>query len=283
MISDLKLQDMSLQSNSSSTHYNEDGSIKALPFKIPRPPTFESVAEERAFRKQRLALAFRIFAKMGYEEGVAGHITCRDPEFPSKFWVNPFGVAFSQIKASDLILVNHNGQIEQGHGLLNAAAFAIHSGIHMAREDVVAACHSHSMWGKSFSTLGRTIEPITQDHCAFYNRHVLFNQFNGVVDDTSEGKQIAQSLGSTNHAAILQNHGLLTVGKSIEEAVWWFISLDRCCQSTMIAESTGCKPIVLGHEVAEKTRDLVGNSMAGWFSGQPLFSVAEKEFPEALL
>lgn len=91
-----------------------------------------------------MAAAFRIFAKYGYDEGVAGHITYRDPVEPDTFWVNPFGTAFGLMKASDLIRVNEEGQVLEGgeNRLLNTAAFMIHSAIHQARPDVMAACHS---------------------------------------------------------------------------------------------------------------------------------------------
>ena len=78
-----------------------------MPHKRPR---FDSPAQERLHRKQRLAAAFRLFSKFGFDEGVAGHITARDPELLDHFWVNPFGMHFSQIKVSDLILVNDHGE-----------------------------------------------------------------------------------------------------------------------------------------------------------------------------
>ena len=81
---------------------------------MPLPPRFDSVAEERLHRKQRLAAAFRIFAQWGMGEGAAGHITVRDPEFPETFWLNPFGVHFGLIKVSDLVLVNEHGDVVEG-------------------------------------------------------------------------------------------------------------------------------------------------------------------------
>lgn len=124
--------------------------------KFPGPPKFADKYEEREYLKGRLALAFRIFGKEGFDEGVAGHITLRDPVKPDHFWVNPFGVAFSQIKASDLILVNHDGKVVDGGPcrLLNQAAYMIHSAIHEARPDVNCAAHSHSIYGRAFCTLG---------------------------------------------------------------------------------------------------------------------------------
>ena len=122
---------------------------------LPMPPSFSSVDEERLHRKQRLAAAFRMFSKAGFDEGVAGHITARDPEHTDHFWVNPFGMHFGQIRVSDLILVNDRGEVVEGGRPVNAAAFAIHSQVHRARPDVVAAAHAHSLYGKSWSSLGR--------------------------------------------------------------------------------------------------------------------------------
>src|SRR5580693_4961553 len=126
------------------------------------PPVFDNIEDERQHRKQRLAGALRLFGRFGFSEGVAGHITARDPERLDHFWVNPFGMHFGQIRASDLILVNHAGTVVEGRAEVNLAAFAIHSQVHAARPDVVAAAHAHSMYGKSWASLGRLLDPITQ-------------------------------------------------------------------------------------------------------------------------
>src|ERR1700677_896206 len=110
--------------------------------KTPSIPTFQTAGEERLHRKQRLASAFRLFAKFGFSEGVAGHITARDPELLDHFWVNPFGMHFAHIRVSDLILVNEDGHVVEGDRPVNEPAFAIHSRLHMARPDVVAAAHA---------------------------------------------------------------------------------------------------------------------------------------------
>src|SRR5438128_2583753 len=113
-------------------------------FKHLAPPTFTSLAEERRHRKERLAAGFRIFSAYGFSDGAAGHITARDPEHPDTFWVNPFGMHFGQIKVSDLIRVDAEGNVVEGTRPVNVAAFAIHYQIHQARPDVVAAAHAHS-------------------------------------------------------------------------------------------------------------------------------------------
>src|SRR5215213_1846217 len=116
------------------------------------PDGGRSVEEERLHRKQNLAAAFRLFSRFGFGEGVAGHITARDPELTDHFWVNPFGRSFRRMRVGDLILVDHDGNVVHGSRPVNAAAFAIHSQI-PARPDVIAAAHAHSVHGKAFSTL----------------------------------------------------------------------------------------------------------------------------------
>ena len=243
--------------------------MPAMNLVMPVPPVFDSVEEERLHRKQRLAAGFRLFSKFGFDEGVAGHITARDPEHADRFWVNRLGQDFSTIKASDLLLVDHHGEVVEGDRPVNQAAFAIHSQVHAARPDVVAAAHSHSVYGKSWSTLGRVLDPITQDACAFYADHSVFDDYTGVVLDTEEGKRIAHALGEKK-AAILVNHGLLSVGLSVDEAVWWFITMERSCQAQLMAMAAGT-PKAIGHETATLTRGQVGSNIAGWLSFQPLY------------
>jgi ribulose-5-phosphate 4-epimerase/fuculose-1-phosphate aldolase len=242
------------------------------------PPTFATVEEERQYRKVHLAGAFRLFAKFGFDEGVAGHITVRDPERADWFWVNPFGVHFSHIRASDLVLVNDKGEVVQGHHPVNTAAFAIHSRIHAARPEAVAAAHAHSMYGKAWSSLGRMLDPITQDSCAFYEDHALFDDYTGVVYETSEGDRIAQALGQCK-AVILRNHGLLTVGRSVDEAAWWFITMDRSCHAQLLAEAAGT-PVHIGHDNALVTRKQVAGGMNGWFQYQPMWQMISREQPD---
>ena len=151
-------------------------------------PTFASPEEERTHRKQQLAAAFRVWARLGYDEGPAGHITVRDPERLDHFWVNPFGLHFGLMRVSDLILVNHEGEVVEGDWPVNRAAFAIHSAIHRARPDVIAAAHCHSVHGKAFSSLGKLLDPLTQDACAFYEDHAVFDDYTGVVLDVERGR-----------------------------------------------------------------------------------------------
>ncbi len=245
-----------------------------------RPPTFSSVDDERQHRKQRLAAAFRIFSRLGYDEGIAGHISARDPEWADHFWVNPFARWFGHLRACDLVLVDNQGEVVEGEARVNTAAFAIHSQVHAARPDCVAAAHAHSIHGKAWSALGRRLEPLTQDACVFYDDHGLYDDYRGVVRETDEGKRIGHALGEAK-AVILRNHGLLTVGHTVDEAAWWFITMDRSCRAQLLAEAAGT-PVPIDADTARLTRDQVGSHHAGWLGFQPLYDWIVAEEPDLL-
>ncbi|MFF2806627.1 class II aldolase/adducin family protein [Streptomyces sp. NPDC058000] len=247
-------------------------------FQVSLPPTFDSVADERLHRKRELAAAFRLFGAFGFSEGVAGHITARDPEHPDRFWVNPFGTSFRQIKVSDLILVDHTGTVVEGDRPVNRAAFCIHSEVHRARPDAVAAAHAHSLHGKAFATLRRRLDPLTQDACAFFEDHGLYEDFRGVVNDTEEGRRIATALGP-HKAVVLANHGLLTVGRSVAEAAWWFLTMERSCQAQLLAMAAGT-PHAIDRETALQVREQIGSPLSGWFQFRPLWDQITAEQPD---
>lgn len=246
---------------------------------IPKPVTVigademapaTTVAEERLRRKQKLAGALRIFGRFGFGEGVAGHITVRDPEFPDHFWVNPLGRSFRHMKVSDLILVNHHGEVVIGKHAVNRAAYVLHAAVHAARPDVMAAAHAHSVYGKAFSALGVPLDPLTQDACVFYeNNTVIADHGGAVVFEVEAGRDFAQAFGK-NRAAIHQNHGHFTVGASVDEAVFWYVCFERCAQAQLLAMAAGT-PKLVPHANAVYTRENAGSSQVGWMHFQPLW------------
>ncbi|MFC8262609.1 class II aldolase/adducin family protein [Streptomyces sp. NPDC057291] len=240
------------------------------------PPVHQSIDEERAYRKERLAGALRLFAAYGYEDGVSGHITARDPEYTGCFWVNPFGAPFDGLLPEELILVNGDGQVVEGRHHVNQAAFAVHAQVHRARPDVVAVAHTHSLHGRALSALGEFIEPITQESCAFYEDHAVYQAYTGVVVDEEEGRRIAAALG-TRKAIILRNHGLLTVGDSVDAAAWWFVAMERSCQVQLTARAAG-KPVLIEHREAVATREQLGSDLVAWINYQPLWKRISRTF-----
>ena len=245
----------------------------------PRAPS-ASFEEERLHRKQQLAATFRLFSRYGFDQGLAGHVTARDPEFPEQFWINPLGRHFGQIRVSDLQLVDHEGRILIGDQPINTAGFTIHSAIHLARPDVIAAAHTHSTYGKAFSTLGRLLDPLTQDACAFYEDHAVFDPFTGVVLDDSEGERLAAKLGDRK-ALILQNHGLLTVGPTVEAAAWWFIAMDNAAHAQLLADAAGT-PRQIEPEIARATGRQTGTAAGGAYSFRPLYEFITAREPDLL-
>ncbi len=243
-------------------------------------PTFKTYEEERQHNKQKLAGAFRLFGRFGFNEGVAGHITYRDPERTDHLWVNPYGMHFSQIKASDLVLVNAAGEVVEGKYSVQKAAYYIHEAVHKARPDVIASAHAHPVHGKTWSVSGRLLDPLTQDACAFYNDHAVLDEYSGVVYGETEGDQIANALGDKK-AVLLRSHGPLTVGQSVDSAAFWFITMERTCQSQLLAEAAGIvNPI--DPKNAQIAADQVGREIDGWENFQPLWQRIVKEQPDLL-
>lgn len=169
--------------------------------------------------------------------------------------------------------------MRHGNKPVNRAGFVIHSEVHKARPDVVAACHAHSVYGKAWSSLGRTLDPITQDACALYGNHAVVSEGAGaVVVDQEAGRLLAKGLGDMS-LVFHRNHGIFSVGDSVAEAAWWFISTERNCQAQLLAEAAGT-PTLIDHENAEFTRKQTGNSYAGWFSFQPLWDEVVRTDPD---
>jgi len=242
--------------------------------------TFESVADERRHLKVRLAAAFRLFARERFDEGAAGHISARDPEHPDTFWVNRFGIHFSRIRTSDLIRVNHDGDVVEGSGIVNRAAFAIHSRIHTARPDVVAAAHSHSVHGKALASLGVDLWPITQDACAFYRDHAVFDDYTGLVFDVEEGDRIAGALGG-GKAVILRKPRSAHGGRQ-RRVRGVLVHHDGSFLSRSAAGHAAGTPIRIPDDQARLTAAQVGTEYGGWASAQPLFDKVLDEEPDLL-
>lgn len=234
-------------------------------------------------QKSQLAAAFRVFGKLGFDLGVAGHITIRDEADGNLFWVNPLAKPFSKMSASDLLQVDHDGRIVSGTGVINHSAFVIHAHIHAERPDVNAVAHAHSTYGVAWASLGRMLPAANQNACVFFEDHILFNEYFGPVLTEDEGARIASALRSSGaKAAILQNHGILTVGRSVAEAAWWFIAFERACQVQLLAEASNSAPVLVSRDVALDARRVSGGPVSGELGFQPLLEAILHEQPELL-
>lgn len=247
------------------------------------PPVFATPEEERAHRKERLAGVLRLLGRLGYEDGVGGHVSARDPEFEDCYWVNPFGRAFGAIGPDDLLLVDGEGRVRQGERRVNQLAFAVHAAVHRARPGVVAVVRTQAPYGRALAALGELLAPVTQEACAFYEDHALLDEFagggasgggasGGGAAAGGDAGRIASALGPYK-ALVLRNLGLLTVGDSVEAAAWWFIAAERAAQVQLIARAAG-KAVLISHHSALATRERFGSDLAAWVNCQPLLEGA---------
>jgi ribulose-5-phosphate 4-epimerase/fuculose-1-phosphate aldolase len=153
---------------------------------------------------------------------------------------------------------------------INNAGFNIHNALHEARPDVNAACHFHSIHGKAWSSFGRPLEMLNQDACIFYKDHAVHDTFGGIAFEADEGHRIAQGLGN-NRCAILKNHGLLTTGKTVDEAAFLYTLMENSCRVQLLAEAAaanGLSKSICPDEEAEYTYRLT-TPEAMWLEFQP--------------
>jgi ribulose-5-phosphate 4-epimerase/fuculose-1-phosphate aldolase len=224
---------------------------------------------ERAHRKRQLAAGFRIFGRFGLTEGTAGHLTVRDPIEPETFWAAPYGQHFSLVKVSDLLRTDADGRVYEGSGEAHPAALVIHGAIHDLRPDVMAAGHAHSDYGRAMAATDLRIQPVSQDACAFYGDVAYDEHFAGVILSREEGVRVATVLGAKK-SMILRNHGLLTVGGTVEEMVWWFLALEKVCKVQLAAQAAA--PLrLLDDATASATGAPNGAPMAGLLHARPVF------------
>ena len=222
-------------------------------------PVITDLGLLRAHRKTRLALAYRVFGALRWGALGDGHISSRDPERLDHFWLARYGAPFHSVTTDDLVLVDPDGRVVAGEGSINAAAHHIHWPIHEARPDIVSAAHTHTPFGTSFSTLVQRFRPITQESCAFYEDHEMFDDDEVDIRSTHGGKRIAAALGPAK-AAVLRNHGLLTVGSSVDACVGFFVLMERVAEAHIKAPGA----VAIGHEAALAARDGLGSARAGW-------------------
>jgi ribulose-5-phosphate 4-epimerase/fuculose-1-phosphate aldolase len=199
----------------------------------------------------------------------------RDPEHPHQFWTNPLARHFGLLRASDMILVDYSGKAIGGNTSrpANAAGFLIHSAVHQARPDVHAACHFHSKAGKAWSAFCKPLEMLNQDVCYFYgDAQAIYHDFGGVVFSKEEGERLAAALGSKGKGLVLRNHGLLTVGETVDEAAFLFSLMERSCEIQLMCEAAavnGISKVLVDDEAAEYTFRMSSDPEALYWEFQP--------------
>ena len=208
-----------------------------------------------------LAACYRLCDHYGMSDMIATHISARVPDAPDQFLVIAHGLLFHEVTASSLLKVSLDGRVllqpQFGNGLpdydLQPAAFVIHSALYLARPDVMAAMHTHTVAGMAVSALQCGLLPLTQTATRFTSR-IAYHDFNGPEREPAERAKLAEHLGQEN-VMILRNHGLLTVGPSIPEAFNFMFSLERACRAQLAAMACNTPLRVLPQAMAAKSED----------------------------
>lgn len=209
--------------------------------------------QTEATLRRDLAAAYRLVAHFGMDDGIYTHISARLPGDGNRFLLNPFGLRFDEVTASNLVTVDRDGSVvDDPHGAgVNAAGFTIHSAVHMARHDALCVLHTHTVAGVAISSVEEGLLPLNQWSAQFHGQ-VAFHDYEGIALDLDERERLIADLGGLN-VMILRNHGMLTCGRSIAEAVKLALNLERSCKAQVAALSMGLTPRVLSDTIARHT------------------------------
>ncbi len=207
-----------------------------------------------------LAATFRWTARLNMHEGVANHFSACIPGSSTDFYVNKAGVHFSQIKASDLILVTKENinDLKNKPELIDPTAINIHGTIHQKIPHAKCIFHVHSKYATALSTLKNpTLPPIDQNTMIFYNRVSIFNEFGGLGFE-NESIKMATALGNKQHM-LLANHGIITTGQTVAEGFNYLYYFEKAAETYLTALSTNQKLNIVSNEIAEKTAQETNN------------------------
>jgi len=215
-------------------------------------PTAAAGQSEQQVRED-LAAAYRLMAHFGLDDSIYTHISARVPGTEDQFLINPFGLLFRDITASSLVKIDLEGRvIEPSPYDVNPAGFTIHSAVHSVRHDAQCVLHTHTVAGVAVSSLKEGLQPCNQWALQFYNR-VVYHEFEGIALDLDERERLIADLGPTARAMILRNHGLMTLGRTVSEAVILMLNLDRACRVQLAIQSSGQAVRPVSPEVCERT------------------------------
>ena len=212
----------------------------------------EDYAEAEARLRRELAAVYRLIAHFKMTDLIYNHISVRLPGPEHRFLLNPYGLLYAEITASNLVIVGLDGElITDGPWRVNPAGFVIHSAIHESREDAQCVLHTHTKAGCAVAAQQHGLLPLNQMSLEFYNR-VAYHDYEGIALSNAEKKRLVADLGD-KPVMILRNHGLLTVGKTPGQAFLRMFYLERACQIQVDALAGGAPIVIPPPEVCERT------------------------------
>jgi ribulose-5-phosphate 4-epimerase/fuculose-1-phosphate aldolase len=197
----------------------------------------------------RLAACYRVVDMLGWSEVIMNHISLRIPGPEHHFLINPYGLLYEEVTASNLLKIDNTGRkIAPSDYPFNPAGFVIHSAIHMARDDAHAIMHTHTTAGTAVATKTGGLRHESFYAVQFYGR-VAYHDYEGVSVHMDEQDRIVASLGS-KPVMIMRNHGLLSVGPSVAHAFWHMWRLQRACEAQVMADAMQGPNNAVPHEIA---------------------------------
>ena len=218
-----------------------------------------------------LAACYHLADYFNMSDIIWNHITAKTSSTKDTFLINKFGLRYDEITASNLLEINHDGEVINGEGEINDTGYIIHGAIHKNREDIACVMHTHSRAGLAISCLEEGLKPIIQDAAIFHNR-ISYHDWEGMSTENDECERLSKNLGK-NKVMILRNHGLLTCGNSISEAFMLMYYLDRACKNQIDTLSMGKKTIIPSDNIIE---------FAASQYDDPRFQLGKHEWPALL-
>ncbi|XP_072228752.1 alpha-adducin isoform X4 [Leuresthes tenuis] len=233
----------------------------------------------------KLAAFYRLADLFGWSELIYNHLTVRVNSDQERFLIVPFGLLYSEVTASSLVKINLQGEIvDRGSTNLgvNQAGFTLHSAIYAARPDVKCIVHIHTAAGAAVSAMKCGLLPISPE--ALSLGHVSYHDYHGILVDEEESALIQKNLGPNSKVLILRNHGLVSVGETVEEAFYYIHNLVTACeiQVRTLASAGGPDNLVMLDPAKYKSRPRVPEPAGDGSSTHPKWQVGEQEF-EALM
>jgi ribulose-5-phosphate 4-epimerase/fuculose-1-phosphate aldolase len=186
-----------------------------------------------------LAACYRLAAHFGLNEGIDNHLTLLVPGYTDRFFLAPFGLHWSEIRASDFMVVDFGGQIVSGDGPIEDTALYIHLPVHRLAPQARCALHTHMPYATALSMLDNPcLEMASQNALGYYNDIAYEADYNGLAFDHTEGERLARALGDKS-VLLMRNHGVLVVGQSVPKAFERLYFLERAAKTQVLALSTG--------------------------------------------
>jgi ribulose-5-phosphate 4-epimerase/fuculose-1-phosphate aldolase len=215
----------------------------------------EAVKDQTRQVRIDLAAAYRLIHRLGLDDSIYTHISVRLPGGHDRFLINPYGMRFEEVTASNLVTVDLDGNIiEDPLGLgINPAGFTIHSAVHAARRDAICVLHTHTVAGVAVSSQQQGLLPLNQWSLQFTDR-LAYHDYEGIALDLDERSRLVQDLGD-KFVMVLRNHGMLTCGRSVAEAFKLMHNLERSCRAQLAIQASGAEICQLSQSVARKTAE----------------------------